>query len=172
MTAAPSLAAPLSHTALSSTGLSGAAASSSTAGLHGISAWVVGVMEAVGADRQDPLLAVDDVDRVEAWFARHGSKAVLLGRLVPLFRSLISPSRPALTGCRCVALPGPDARRQPHLELGPDPGRIFSQCELAEVEEYAGALQLLVAATVAGLVVLFVARKLRELRKRRENVRI
>jgi membrane protein DedA with SNARE-associated domain len=37
-----------------------------------------------------PLLKLTDVDRTEAWFARHGTKAVFLGRMVPIFRSLIS----------------------------------------------------------------------------------
>ena len=37
-----------------------------------------------------PLLKAADFDRTEAWFARHGTKAVFLGRMVPLFRSLIS----------------------------------------------------------------------------------
>jgi membrane protein DedA with SNARE-associated domain len=37
-----------------------------------------------------PLLKVSDILRTEAWFARHGTKAVLLGRMVPIFRSLIS----------------------------------------------------------------------------------
>ncbi|MFC8933984.1 DedA family protein [Rhodococcus sp. NPDC057135] len=37
-----------------------------------------------------PLLTASDFDRSEAWFARHGSKAVFLGRMVPLFRSFIS----------------------------------------------------------------------------------
>ncbi|MEU6737116.1 DedA family protein [Streptomyces physcomitrii] len=37
-----------------------------------------------------PLVKVHDVERAEAWFARHGTKAVLLGRMIPLFRSLIS----------------------------------------------------------------------------------
>jgi membrane protein DedA with SNARE-associated domain len=37
-----------------------------------------------------PLLTLKDLDRSEAWFARHGRKAVLLGRMVPIFRSLIS----------------------------------------------------------------------------------
>ncbi|QKW06277.1 DedA family protein [Streptomyces sp. NA04227] len=41
------------------------------------------------ADRL-PLVKVRDVERAEAWFARHGAKAVLLGRMIPLFRSLIS----------------------------------------------------------------------------------
>jgi membrane protein DedA with SNARE-associated domain len=37
-----------------------------------------------------PLVKVDELDRTEAWFRRHGGKAVLLGRMVPFFRSLIS----------------------------------------------------------------------------------
>lgn len=37
-----------------------------------------------------PLIQVSDVDRTEAWFRRHGGKAVFFGRMVPIFRSLIS----------------------------------------------------------------------------------
>jgi membrane protein DedA with SNARE-associated domain len=37
-----------------------------------------------------PLVKVSDIDRTEAWFARHGRKAVFFGRMVPLFRSFIS----------------------------------------------------------------------------------
>jgi membrane protein DedA with SNARE-associated domain len=37
-----------------------------------------------------PLVDPADLDRTEAWFARHGRKAVFLGRMVPLFRSLVS----------------------------------------------------------------------------------
>ncbi|GAA5153262.1 MULTISPECIES: DedA family protein [Amycolatopsis] len=37
-----------------------------------------------------PLLKAEDFDRTEAWFARHGQKAVFFGRMVPIFRSLIS----------------------------------------------------------------------------------
>ncbi|OOL32088.1 membrane protein [Rhodococcus rhodochrous] len=37
-----------------------------------------------------PLVDVADLDRTTAWFERHGSKAVFFGRMVPLFRSLIS----------------------------------------------------------------------------------
>jgi len=37
-----------------------------------------------------PLLKPTDFDRSEAWFARHGTKAVFFGRMVPLFRSVIS----------------------------------------------------------------------------------
>ena len=37
-----------------------------------------------------PLTDPEDVDRTDAWFNRHGSKAVFFGRMVPIFRSLIS----------------------------------------------------------------------------------
>jgi len=50
----------------------------------------------LGADRlravakRVPLLEVSDIDRTEAWFRKHGPKAVFFGRMIPVFRSLIS----------------------------------------------------------------------------------
>lgn len=55
-----------------------------------------GVGAALGRDRTRalaarlPLMKLEDVDKAEAWFARHGPKAVLIGRVVPIVRSLIS----------------------------------------------------------------------------------
>ncbi|MFB8083021.1 MULTISPECIES: DedA family protein [unclassified Streptomyces] len=40
--------------------------------------------------RKLPLVKSSDLVRTEEWFARHGMKAVFLGRMVPIFRSLIS----------------------------------------------------------------------------------
>ena len=37
-----------------------------------------------------PLVDLYDLARTEAWFDRHGRKAVFFGRMVPIFRSLIS----------------------------------------------------------------------------------
>lgn len=37
-----------------------------------------------------PLVKLSDVDKTEAWFLRHGKKAVFFGRMIPIFRSLIS----------------------------------------------------------------------------------
>jgi membrane protein DedA with SNARE-associated domain len=37
-----------------------------------------------------PLVKTSDLERTEDWFAKHGTKAVFLGRMVPIFRSLIS----------------------------------------------------------------------------------
>ncbi|MFC8702090.1 DedA family protein [Streptomyces anulatus] len=50
----------------------------------------------VGRDRMHaiwaklPLVKVSDLERTERWFLRHGTKAVFFGRMVPIFRSLIS----------------------------------------------------------------------------------
>ena len=55
-----------------------------------------GVGAVLGRDRTRalaarlPLMKIEDVDKAEQWFARHGPKAVLIGRVVPVVRSLIS----------------------------------------------------------------------------------
>lgn len=55
-----------------------------------------GLGERLGRDRtfalwcRLPLVNEEDFQRTEEWFARHGRKAVFLGRMLPLFRSLIS----------------------------------------------------------------------------------
>ncbi|WP_353945442.1 DedA family protein [Streptomyces sp. HUAS MG91] len=55
-----------------------------------------GIGRAIGRDRMYalwarlPLVKVSDLERTEAWFQRHGTKAVLFGRMVPVFRSLVS----------------------------------------------------------------------------------
>ena len=57
--------------------------------LYALGAWL-------GRDRMRalvskvPLIDIEDVDRVEAWFNRHGYSAVFFGRMIPLFRSLVS----------------------------------------------------------------------------------
>ncbi|MBO8187048.1 DedA family protein [Streptomyces spirodelae] len=37
-----------------------------------------------------PLVKAGDLVRTEEWFAKHGTKAVFFGRMVPIFRSLVS----------------------------------------------------------------------------------
>ncbi|MEU8246881.1 DedA family protein [Nonomuraea sp. NPDC048916] len=37
-----------------------------------------------------PLLKVSDIAKTEAWFLKHGRKTVFFGRMIPIFRSLIS----------------------------------------------------------------------------------
>ncbi|MEU8372799.1 DedA family protein [Micromonospora sp. NPDC048894] len=62
-----------------------------------VGAWVLyGIGAALGRDRMRavaarlPLVKLSDVDRTEAWFLKHGVKAVFFGRMIPIFRSLIS----------------------------------------------------------------------------------
>ncbi|MFD7321078.1 DedA family protein [Streptomyces sp. NPDC059875] len=57
--------------------------------LYGVGA-LLGRERTVALAARLPLLKVADIERTEAWFARHGMKAVFFGRMVPIFRSLIS----------------------------------------------------------------------------------
>ena len=57
-----------------------------------------------------PLVDVDDVHKTVGWFDKHGDKAVFFGRMVPIFRSLIS-------------IPGRHAEHVDHQVPGADHGR-------------------------------------------------
>ncbi|REE96525.1 DedA family protein [Thermomonospora umbrina] len=57
--------------------------------LYGLGAWLGHERACRLADRL-PLVDVSELDRATSWFARHGGKAVLFGRLVPVVRSLVS----------------------------------------------------------------------------------
>ncbi|MFI5566826.1 DedA family protein [Streptomyces sp. NPDC051740] len=87
--------------------LAGFAASSGRMGLLAVLLWTTagsvigalalyGVGALLGRDRtvaiagRLPLVKVADIERTEAWFLRHGPKAVFFGRMIPLFRSFIS----------------------------------------------------------------------------------
>jgi membrane protein DedA with SNARE-associated domain len=37
-----------------------------------------------------PLIKISDIEKTEAFFQRHGGKTVFFGRMIPIFRSLIS----------------------------------------------------------------------------------
>jgi membrane protein DedA with SNARE-associated domain len=87
--------------------LAGFAASTGRLSLVGVLLWTTagsvigalalyGVGALLGRDRtvalaaRLPLVKVSDVERTEAWFLRHGTKAVFFGRMIPVFRSLVS----------------------------------------------------------------------------------
>lgn len=87
--------------------LAGFAASSGRMGLIEVLLWTTigsvvgalalyGVGALLGRDRtvaiagRLPLVKVADIEKTEAWFLRHGTKAVFFGRMIPIFRSLIS----------------------------------------------------------------------------------
>ncbi|GAA4197978.1 DedA family protein [Streptosporangium oxazolinicum] len=57
--------------------------------LYGVGA-LLGRARVVAIAARLPLVSVSDIERTEAWFARHGRKTVFFGRMIPIFRSLIS----------------------------------------------------------------------------------
>ncbi|MFY9634222.1 MAG: DedA family protein [Cellulosimicrobium cellulans] len=115
--------------------------------------------------RRIPLVNVDDVDKVEAWFARHGSKAVFFGRLVPLFRSLVSipAGIEKMPVWRFLGLTfaGSFIWNSVLIMAG-----FFLGENWHVVEQYAGIFQKVVIAAVVILVVAFVVRKVRERRSK------
>ncbi|MFD8914626.1 DedA family protein [Streptomyces sp. NPDC059575] len=117
-----------------------------------------------------PLMKSSDFDRTERWFLRHGAKAVLFGRLVPLFRSLIS-------------LPA-GVERMPvwrFLSLTTLGSLIWNSVFVVAgylmganwqvVDEYAGVFQTLVIAVVTLALVVFVTVRIREQRRNGSNGR-
>lgn len=57
--------------------------------LYGLGAWL-GLVRLRAIAAKVPLLHPEDIDRTVAWFTKHGGKAVFFGRMLPIFRSLIS----------------------------------------------------------------------------------
>jgi membrane protein DedA with SNARE-associated domain len=113
-----------------------------------------------------PLINESDMDRTEAWFGKHGGKAVFFGRMVPLFRSFIS--LPA--GVERMPLP----KFLLYTTLGSAIWNtifVLAGYFLGEnwhvVERYAGVLQWVVIGTVVVAVVWFVVSRLNKARGRK-----
>lgn len=160
--------------------LAGFTASRGTFGLVEVLVWTTlgsvagalalyGLGRALGRDRllrivdRLPLVKVAEVERAEAWFARHGDKAVFFGRMIPLFRSFISV--PA----------GVERMPLPRFMLLTTAGSaiwntvfVLAGYHLGEnwhvVETYAGVLQLVVLGVVAGAAVWWVTARVRAAR--------
>lgn len=115
-----------------------------------------------------PLLEVADFDRAERWFARHGAKAVLLGRMVPLFRSVIS--LPAgverMSPARFLLLTTAGSLVWNSVFVGA--GYLLG-ANWHVVDDYAAVFQTVVLAAVAIAVVLFVVVRVRFRRRLPED---
>ena len=113
-----------------------------------------------------PLVNMEDLDRSEAWFDRHGRKAVFFGRMIPIFRSLISiPAgieRMALPVFLALTLAGSLIWNTIFVLAGYQLGENWHL-----VEGYAGILQKVVIVVVALAVGWFVVQRVRTLRSRR-----
>ncbi|GAA4070322.1 hypothetical protein GCM10023065_24820 [Microbacterium laevaniformans] len=113
--------------------------------------------------RRMPLLKVDDVDRTVAWFQRHGGKAVFFGRMLPIFRSLISipagVTRMPLWRFGLLTSAGSFIWNAVFVLSG---YLLGDQWHI--VEEYAGVLQYAVIAVAATALVWFTVNRARRLR--------
>ncbi|MBE9940622.1 membrane protein DedA, SNARE-associated domain [Cellulosimicrobium aquatile] len=102
-----------------------------------------------------PLVKVEDVDRTEQFFLRHGSATVFFGRFIPIFRSLISipagVERMPLWKFTALTTAGSAVWNTIFVYAGYALGEQWHV-----VEEYAGVLQKVVIAVVAAAVVWFV----------------
>lgn len=111
-----------------------------------------------------PLVDLEDVDSVEAWFNRHGYKAVFFGRMVPIFRSLVSiPAgieRMPVWTFLGLTLAGSLIWNSIFVLAGFYLGENWHL-----VEQYAGIFQKLVIAAVVLLLAFFVISKVRRKRE-------
>lgn len=111
-----------------------------------------------------PLVDVEDLDRAEGWFRRHGTSSVLVGRCIPVVRSLISlpAGTERMSRVRFLLLTalGSAAWNAVFVGAGYGLGARFS-----EVERYSSLLNAVVYAAFA--VVLALAAR-RALRRRRQ----
>jgi membrane protein DedA with SNARE-associated domain len=135
--------------------------------LYAIGAWLgLGRVRAIAA--RVPLLHVEDVDRTVAWFARHGGTAVFLGRMIPIFRSLISvPAglvRMPLWRFGLLTLAGSAVWNTVFVVAGYVLGESWHI-----VEAYADILQYVVVGGAATVAVWFLVVRIRQLRSRRPD---
>ncbi|NKG20511.1 DedA family protein [Paeniglutamicibacter terrestris] len=117
-----------------------------------------------------PLVELDDVDKVEGWFERNGAKAVFFGRMIPIFRSLIS-------------IPAGITKMHQGKFLGLTAAGsliwnsifVLSGYFLGEnwhiVEAYAGVFQKIVIVVVFLLLVLWLVFKIRKTRAKKSAAR-
>lgn len=117
-----------------------------------------------------PLLKLSDLDRTAAWFARHGDKAVFFGRMIPIFRSLLSlpagVERMPVGRFTALTAAGSLLWNAVFVLAGYHLGENWQL-----VEGYAGVLQKLVIVVVALAVGYFVVARLTGNRRRGSHVR-
>ena len=112
-----------------------------------------------------PLTKTSDLERTEEWFAQHGRKAVFFGRMVPIFRSLISVpagiERMPIWQFLGLTLAGSAIWNTIFVLAGYYLGEQWHV-----VEVYAGTFQKIVIVTVAAAVAWWVLLRVRSMRRR------
>ncbi|MCM1012602.1 MULTISPECIES: DedA family protein [unclassified Brevibacterium] len=133
--------------------------------LYAVGRWI-GLDRIVRIAVKMPLVDVADVHKTIAWFDRHGDKAVFFGRMIPIFRSLISipagmRAMPMLKFLLLTAA-GSTIWNTILIVAGFYLGENWSI-----VETYAGYFQTLVIVVVAVAVVAWIVLKVRKRRRQR-----
>ncbi|WP_313451057.1 DedA family protein [Brevibacterium casei] len=132
--------------------------------LYAIGRWI-GLDRIVRVAVKMPLVDVADVHKTVSWFDRHGDKAVFFGRMIPIFRSLISipAGMRAMPMVKFIFLTaaGSTIWNTVLIVAGFLLGENWSI-----VETYAGYFQTLVIAVVVIAVVVWIVLKVRSRRRR------
>lgn len=117
-----------------------------------------------------PLVKTGDLVRAEEWFARHGTKAVFFGRMVPIFRSLISVpaglERMPILLFLVLTAAGSLIWNTVFVVSGYVLGEQWYR-----VEAYAGVLQLLVVGSVVLALCWWIVTRVRSVRAARRDPR-
>ncbi|WP_175987997.1 DedA family protein [Microbacterium tenebrionis] len=136
--------------------------------LYGIGAWL-GRRRMYAIAQRMPLIKIEDVERTEAWFERPGSKAVFFGRMIPIFRSLISiPAgieRMPLIRFTLLTAAGSAIWNTIFVLAG-----FYLGANWHIVEDYAGIFQKVVIAAVVVAFVVWLVIRVRQLRRNRITV--
>jgi membrane protein DedA with SNARE-associated domain len=128
-----------------------------------------GMQRTVAIAERIPLIQTSDIDKTVAWFHKHGTKAVFFGRMLPVFRSLISiPAGiermpiPIFIG---LTLAGSLIWNSVFVVAGYQLGENWHR-----VERYAELFQYLVIAVVVLAVLFFIVRRVRSQHSRTETL--
>ncbi|MBC9732713.1 DedA family protein [Nocardioides sp. zg-578] len=115
-----------------------------------------------------PLVKVEDLEKTEAWFGRHGRKAVFFGRMIPIFRSLISVpaglERMPFGQFLLLTLAGSAIWNTVFVLAGYWLGEQWHR-----VEEYVGVFQWIVIGTVLAAVCWWLVVRVRAIRHERRS---
>lgn len=120
----------------------------------------LGMRRTIAIAERIPLIQTSDIDKTVAWFHKHGTKAVFFGRMLPIFRSLISiPAgieRMPIVTFAALTLLGSLIWNSVFVIAGYQLGENWHR-----VERYAEVFQYLVIALVGIAVLWFIARRVR-----------
>ena len=134
--------------------------------------YVIGVW--LGRDRvhrllvKVPLVSVEDVNRTEAWFNKYGKRTVFFGRMIPIFRSLISIPAGVTRMPLWYFIPLTAAGSLIWNTIFVVAGYILGE-NWSAVEQYAGIIQDIVIIAVILAIAIFIVRRVLVIMRRKRG---